>query len=70
MREEKVYCDSCEEDITVCENYLDYRIVLASERLPFEGKSVIDIYISPPIEGLKHFCGTGCLKTWVNKEFP
>lgn len=67
MRNEKVSCDSCGRDITTSGNSIDYRIVLQSEVVPFEGIGCTDMMIWPQIKGAKHFCGITCLKTWVGQ---
>ena len=61
----KVTCDGCGDDITATGNSVDYRIILADERIPGWGGAVTDMMIYPPLGKTMHFCGVGCLKSKV-----
>jgi hypothetical protein len=60
-----ITCDSCERDLTLTTNSIDYRLVLKSERKLCAEGAVTDMLIYPPINSDKHFCGLGCLQKWA-----
>lgn len=70
MEYKKVTCDGCGADISATGNSIDYRLRLIAEALPSRSMCVTDMMIYPPIKQDAHFCGLGCLRTWLNKEFP
>lgn len=62
MKQEKFFCDQCEKDITFAKDEGDLRIVLTWQRR--EGIIICgfnDLTI-------KHFCGKGCLLTWLQNS--
>lgn len=67
MIDTKVTCDHCGRDLTETKGAYEYRLVLANQFIPHTGSIVLDVLIPPPIDSTKHFCGTECLKKWVNK---
>ena len=67
MKETKITCDYCEQDLTSTGSYPMYRLRLAAERLPHDCSAIYDIYIIPPIENDNYFCGLGCLGKWLEK---
>lgn len=64
----KITCDGCGNDLTSTGNSIDYRLLLANERLPIRGTTCTDMMIYPPIEGDAHFCGLWCLHTWLTRQ--
>lgn len=68
MKTETVKCDGCACDLTYTGNSVDYRIVLASERLPHDPAYAVvtDMMIYPPIPRTAHFCGMKCLLKWAS----
>lgn len=70
MQHHKVTCDNCGADLTSTGNSVDYRLALASEKLPLHAgaMSCTDTMIFPPITHDAHFCGMVCLKKWVDSE--
>jgi len=67
-----VVCDGCGVDLTYTGNSVDYRLVLANERMPRDpGLNVVtDMAIPRPIEQAAHFCGMGCLHHWLSRTHP
>lgn len=69
MLNQKIICDNCIADLTYTENSIAYRIVCKGERIPcFPNSPVTDMMIYPPFPFDLHFCGTDCLKQWINKN--
>jgi len=67
-REEKVACDWCDKDLSSTGNAVDWRIVLADEPIPSRGKMNTLLHIRPCLGQTRYFCGTGCLRLWVEKN--
>lgn len=57
----KIFCDSCELDITHSNDLVDYRLVLSNE-------SKTPTTAVPWLNSIKHFCTPMCLKKWVNND--
>ena len=76
----EISCDGCgKADINYTGNSVDYYVQLANvASAPWfakdpnsTGGAVTDRMIYPPIRGgNKHFCGVGCLASWMKKTFP
>ena len=49
-------------------NISDWCLRVDSIPLPTEGSINIDVYIQPPIEEEKLFCGFGCLNRWLREK--
>ena len=64
----KINCDFCTRDLSVSGGAIDYRLLLKNEELPLPGNTCIDVYIKPPIDSDKHFCGLGCLVKWSKTQ--
>jgi len=66
MKDTKITCDSCGNDLTYTGNCIDYRILVCCEVKPlYPGSmSATAMGISPPLEGDHHFCGSICLRKW------
>lgn len=68
MKEIKVTCDYCNQNLTSTSNCIDWRIKISNDQIPCCGEFVTSMMIYEPIDGGdKHFCGIGCMKKWVNK---
>lgn len=67
MKNTEVKCDGCGADITCTRNSIDYRLWLTNETKPIcpDTNTVTALMIYPPLKRDFHFCGVGCLKTWV-----
>ena len=66
MKELKITCDQCGEDITTTGNCVDYRIVLANQSIPSLGGVVTAMDILPHLKhDYYYFCSTDCLKEKV-----
>ena len=63
-----ISCDRCNRDLTWTSNFVDYRIVLTDENIASNSVAVTSMFISPHIDGTKHFCNFKCLHEWVNKS--
>lgn len=68
MKTTHIVCDSCTRDLTESQCRPDYRLVLHAERIPTECASEPDVTVHPPIAEDAHFCGTGCLQSWLTKH--
>jgi len=64
----KYFCDNCDDDLTFSSGTTKFRLTLSSKHLPHDNSPTMDIYIYPPIECDKHFCGLGCLEQWLEKQ--
>ncbi len=64
----KYGCDFCNDDLTYSSGVTKYRLTLHSQHLPHDNSLTMDIYIYPPIECDKHFCGLECLSEWIEKR--
>ena len=63
-----VTCDSCGKDLSTTDNAVDWRLLLANEKIPCHHEFVTDITVPPAISGGNvHLCGIECLKKWVNE---
>ena len=70
MKKTEVRCDSCDRDLTYTGNCEDYCISLSNESIRSKDGVVTLMVMEPPLKSNAHFCGVGCLKTWINKEYP
>lgn len=43
----------------------DWCLLLKSENLPTKNGISIDVFIQPPLNEEKRFCGFGCLEKWT-----
>jgi len=69
MKYMKLYqCDNCKFDLSISEGATKYRLDLICNRCPHDDSPTCDIYIIPPIDSDKHFCGLGCLKEWLQNK--
>lgn len=68
MRTETITCDECKRDITESENRPDYRLALLSERMEATSASSFDLLAVDPVPEPLHFCGFGCLTSYVTKK--
>jgi hypothetical protein len=69
MRETKVTCDGCGNDLSVRANSVDYRLVLQSESKPGSGDGFYtDMMLYPPVDRAYHFCDLKCLDHWRDHE--
>ncbi len=59
-----IMCDSCNRDLTSCEQIMDFRLNVKCERIPMVSGIVIDVMIYPPIDRELNFCGIGCLNKY------
>lgn len=67
MTHYKVTCDACAADLTATGNCVGYRIKVESERLPARGPSVTLMNVLDPLPNSLHFCGMGCLRTFLDR---
>lgn len=59
----KILCDNCSKDLSTTTNYVDYRLNLHDEQIPFSGTVATTLMRYPSLkEGERHFCGIGGLK--------
>ena len=65
---EQISCDNCKVDLTTTTNSINYRLALVNQRIPCKEGSLTDMMVYPPIQQDAHFCGLGCLKTWLNNK--
>lgn len=64
----KVNCDFCSRDLSVTGGAIDHRLVLKNEEIPLPSAACIDVYIKPPIDSDKRFCGLGCVYRWAKEK--
>lgn len=69
MKSESVTCDLCGKDITTTGNCSDYRVVLASERIPSNSNVVTLMHVEPDFPRPLHFCDYRCFVGWVVKTY-
>jgi hypothetical protein len=62
----KVLCDACNADITEGGSMPSFRLTLSSEKLRNNTGFECAVYVLPPIDGTKHFCGKQCLTNWLS----
>lgn len=67
MKTTKVICDYCEKDLSQTGNCLDWMIALTNVRIPSYGGPVTDMNVEKPLSQDYHFCGLGCLRSWIAK---
>lgn len=65
----EVQCEWCGNDLTTSGPVTSYRINLRSITIPNEGGYCIDVLIYPQFEKPLNFCGKGCLRLFINKDF-
>ena len=46
----------------------DWCLLLKNELVPPVSNISIDVYIQPPLEEEKRFCGFGCLDKWLQEK--
>lgn len=63
-----ITCDHCHQQLETCESVNGWRLRLTAESLREVGGVSIDIYILPPIDRDRYFCGVGCLAEWAKAE--
>lgn len=68
MKQIKITCDNCMNDITQTDATPAYRIELQAKPMPHSTSFIHDLCVMPPIDREMYFCGVGCLKQWVNKN--
>jgi hypothetical protein len=64
-RELKVTCDGCGGDLSQAPGQVRYGLQLSVLRIPCHSQVQTAMYILPPIDGDKCFCGLGCLRDWL-----
>lgn len=67
MKETKIICDYCQNDLFDEIHSYGYYLSLEVRRHKTSGV-VFDVMLIPPIDQDKHFCGLGCLKQWLDKD--
>ena len=70
MEVAKITCDQCGKDLTSTGNCEDWRLALINQPIPHKGPTATSMAIPPILDGAKHFCGLGCLASWVVKKIP
>jgi len=68
MREIKITCDGCGEDITEAGHRPQYRLILSQEKMPNNTGFEYAVMVYPPLKRSMHFCGLGCLSKWVSED--
>lgn len=66
MKEIKITCDACGEDLI--ESAPGYRLCLTAEAKKLIGNTMSAVMVYPPIKRDYHFCGFKCLIEWIKKE--
>ena len=65
MKKTTITCDSCEKDLTTTNHQIDYYFSLNEESKINVSGFATALHIAPPMGRNHHFCGLGCLKTWI-----
>jgi len=68
MKETKILCDNCSEDLTYTTNCVDYRLCLYNESMDVNSNIVTLAMRYPQLNRAYHFCRMDCLKKWVNRD--
>jgi len=63
-----VTCDACNRDLSGSESMPVFRLVLQSEPIPNRGDMVFAVHVRPSVPEPGHFCGLGCLCSWLENH--
>lgn len=61
----KYLCEHCKSDLTHSDGIAKYRLELSAKYCPHTDAPIYGLYMCPPINEDKHFCGLGCLREWL-----
>lgn len=61
-------CDNCKHELNDSGPRTDYRLVLGCEQIPSTSNVSFGVLVHPPLKGLHHFCGFGCLEVWLQRR--
>jgi hypothetical protein len=65
MKKEQILCDGCSEDLTETGEMPAFRLKLESEAIQQVSNISFSCYVKPLIHRSHHFCGSVCLKNWL-----
>ena len=63
-----ITCDSCDRKLGFSESITDYYLSLTCHTCENLTGASLDLYMCPPIDQQKHFCGLGCLRNWLDEN--
>ena len=68
MEETSITCDNCGRELIVDSKYpVHYILELSARNVNVNTSSVVHpIWIQPPVDGIKHYCGPECLSSWLD----
>jgi hypothetical protein len=64
----QIFCDQCDSEISPGVGSLRYYLELRAVGFQKLGGPANELFVPPPIDGVKQLCSSGCLAAWLRQK--